>query len=303
VNALPRHTRALLAAYPPSFKERYGPEQRGLLEDAGSAGSSWDLSIGVVRAWLRPTFGQRGSTWQRNRLLATASTVWVMWIAAFFGGLTYSRLVNDPPVPALKTGWGATLNRIATSAYLVGVVSTALIVGAVFCYIVFRAWRTKTWQPITIVLPFALLVVWQLATWGILSHVRWSTPVTRHSHVGVNGVVLPAWFVVLILLWVLMLIPIMMAGAVLPIRALRASAIPIAVIRVATLAAVIPVTCLSLTGFATVAFVVGEAATNEVGLFLNAVAAGGLAVVAIVAATSYLRAVPALRTASGASLD
>ncbi|MBN9620136.1 MAG: hypothetical protein J0H43_10470, partial [Actinobacteria bacterium] len=76
-----RLTAAALRAYPPSFRERYGPELTALVEDLPTTPrNTVDLLVGAARAWLRPRFGADG---RRGRLQATLATTWLAWCAGF----------------------------------------------------------------------------------------------------------------------------------------------------------------------------------------------------------------------------
>lgn len=124
----------LLAAYPPSFRERYGDELAALVDDHDMAGTGTgsrppvrrDLAAGAVRAWLRPTFA--GPDRLRRRLLASVSTLWVCWVVVVCGTAGTLRLLEDGPAPGLDLRtplWRAVHDTVATLLLLAGIAVVA----------------------------------------------------------------------------------------------------------------------------------------------------------------------------------
>jgi hypothetical protein len=295
MNALPLLTRAVLATYPPSFKDRYGAEQRALLEDLGTKGTTSNLAAGSARAWLTPSFGERGPQWRRQRLLATASTIWVMWVAAFFGTMTWIRSVGDPPVPAMQTGWGGNLNQIATTTFMIGVISVALLVITLFVSVVARVRRNDTWRELTPLIPFGVMLAIVAGTAIAISQIRWSSLVLASPEYANYPQTFPPWFVVLLLAWVALLIPLIITAVIVPLRVLRKVGVRPELLRVSVVLGAVPVLCLVVIASTTAGFVVGERLTHEDALQWQALAALGLIVVAVVAVVSYARGLPAMR--------
>lgn len=115
--------RLALLAYPPSFRERYGVEMAGLVEDRGGGASVvTDLLVGAARAWARPFLGGDEAERVRLRRQATVSTVWVSWCGVLVVSSAVLRLVEDPPPPGFRPGDGGWL-------LVHDLVGTALAVG------------------------------------------------------------------------------------------------------------------------------------------------------------------------------
>jgi hypothetical protein len=298
MSTLPGLTRAVLATYPPRFKERYGPEQRALLEDIGTKGTTANLAAGSIRAWLNPSFGERGPHWRNQRLLATASTIWVMWVAAFFGTMTWTRSVGDPPVPLTQTGWGGQLVQISDFAFMVGVIAIALLVITMFVSVVVRVRTAGTWRELMPLIPFGVMLVVVAGSAFALSQIRWSSVVLASPEYARYPQTFPTWFVVLVLLWLALLIPLIATAVTGPVRVLRRVGVRPELLRVGLIVAAIPVLCLGVIAMATTAFVIGERVTHEDALLWQALAAFGLVVVAVIAVVSYVRVLPALRNDS-----
>ncbi|HVB14487.1 MAG TPA: hypothetical protein VNH38_07010 [Candidatus Dormibacteraeota bacterium] len=197
--SLPRRHRLLLRVYPPSFRERYGDELRALAEDASpSPRMALDLALGAARAWTRPTFGGKVEQRQRARLLATILTVFWSWSLVLLALASFSKMVNDPPLPGMRaplTHAAFQLSQVAfgVSAALIGV--GALLYGAVIAAGAWRDHRLRTLLPAT--LPVGVGLAWLGLSW-VLSW--W----LLHFALG-HRVPLPAavGLVVLLLVWVL----------------------------------------------------------------------------------------------------
>jgi NADH:ubiquinone oxidoreductase subunit 6 (subunit J) len=296
MSTLPAVTRAVLATYPPSFKDRYGIEQRALLEDLGAKGTTANLVVGSIRAWLTPSFGERGPQWRGQRLLATASTIWVTWVAAFFGTMTWTRSVGDPPVPAMQTGWGWNIDQVANYAFTIGVISIALIVITLFVSVVSRARRNHTWHELKPLIPFGVMLAVVAGGAIAISQVRWSSLILTSPEYANYPQTFPTWFVVVLLAWVALLIPLIITSVVGPVRVLRKVGVRPELLRISVLLGAVPVLCLVVIASTTAAFVVGERLTHEDALIWQALAAVGLVIVAVVAVVSYARSLPAMRT-------
>lgn len=91
--------RAILRAYPPSFRARYGAELAALLDElpAGRR-TTLDLARGAARAWISPRF--TGPDARRLRLQASVSTTWAAWCAGSLVVPAMSKALLDPPGPA-----------------------------------------------------------------------------------------------------------------------------------------------------------------------------------------------------------
>ena len=311
MSELPRLTRALLASYPPSFKERYGDEQRALIEETGFTGTSLDLARGAIVAWMRPRFGARGPQWQRNRVTASISTVWVMWVLAFFGGAAWNRAVNDPPIYAIGTTWGWRSYQVASVAFTVGVIAVAVIAIVVFGYVVVRGVRAKNWGPLRRLIPFASMVGIEIALFMVLKTLRYSSLVTHPTGYTVwRG--FPIWFVGLLVLWLMLLIPMIITGVRGPVLALRGAKVPILALRIGFWSAAVPVASLAVTSLASLWFLLAQSTHARLGLWrtdqysgieiydflgvgMQIAATVALVVVALIATTSYLRGARAAR--------
>lgn len=119
-----RLQRLLVAAYPPSFRHRYGGELASLVEDSGFRGrDSVDLALGVGRAWVAPVFGGAPGEQRRSRLQTTTITVLAAWCASVLAAAGFSKSVDDPPLPGL--------HGVAATAYNTGGVVVEVTAGAV----------------------------------------------------------------------------------------------------------------------------------------------------------------------------
>jgi len=292
MTSLPGVTRTLLASYPPSFRARYGAEQVALIEDVGAKGTTLDLATGSLRAWLRPALGPTGPERTRLRLTATISTVWVMWVAAFFGGLVWFRATGDPYVRALNSPWGFVIYRWIKAGWMIGVIATALIVAAAFVITLVAARRTGFAQALRPLRGFALYV-------AIMCLSMWLLALVRHSHYARTLTGTPStehirtWYLIALGAWVLALIPLAIVGARAPLVVLRHVELPTRELRLLAAAGTIPVLALTVVGFGSVTFSVYEFATRQVeSLPIDVVAAVGLVLVSIVALVSYVRVMP-----------
>jgi hypothetical protein len=160
-----RTARWALAAYPPSFRDRYGPELEALVEDVGP---SWrhtaGLYAGAARAWLRPAF--TGPEPARRRLQATVATVWVAWCAGFLLVPAIDKALLDPP----GAGVDATVRRLldASAALLVVGWGLALLgVTLLVARTLLPALRARRWSVLRPLLPAVALGI--VVTAGLLA--------------------------------------------------------------------------------------------------------------------------------------
>jgi hypothetical protein len=138
-----RLQRLLLAAYPPSFRARYGDELASLVEDNGSRWrDSVDLAFGVARAWAVPVFPGAALEQRRARLQATTITVLAAWCASLIAAAGFSKAVDDPPLRGLH---GAAKTAYASGAVVLEV-TAASVLAAGFAYwlaVIVPAWRAR----------------------------------------------------------------------------------------------------------------------------------------------------------------
>jgi len=158
VNARSRLQRLLLAAYPPSFRHRYGDEMISLI---GDSDPRWrdclDLICGMGRAWTAPVFGGAPLQQRRLRLQATTITVLEAWCASLLAAAAFSKSVDDPPLPALQ--------GVASTAYDAGgvvlEVTAAIVLATGFCFwlaLIVPAWRARRREVVLPALGPALFV-------------------------------------------------------------------------------------------------------------------------------------------------
>jgi hypothetical protein len=165
----PNHTRLrhlLMAAYPPSFRARYGAELDSLVEDTPpSARVAGDLLINAARAWIRPVGIGNGPARRRWRLEATMSTAFVAWCSAVVAMSGFSRGVDDSALPGLGTEPTASFFRVAESGF--ATIALVMVVGLLFyaCVVLLPAIRRNqrgVWLPIALPIVGA-------GAWGGLS--------------------------------------------------------------------------------------------------------------------------------------
>jgi len=100
--------RLLLAAYPATFRARYGGEL-ALAVAEGPRGwrATADLARGALAAWLTPALGS-ASELRRSRLQSSVVVVFLAWCATACAAGGFSKAVDDQPVPGLRSwGWSA----------------------------------------------------------------------------------------------------------------------------------------------------------------------------------------------------
>jgi hypothetical protein len=125
VRALHRLERLVVAAYPPSFRDRYGDELASLVHDIGPRwGDVFDLALGLGRAWAAPVFGGAPIEARRSRLQATTITVLAAWCASLIAAAGFSKSVDDPPLRGLHGMAGTAFH---TGALVVEVTAVAVL--------------------------------------------------------------------------------------------------------------------------------------------------------------------------------
>ncbi|HSN06733.1 MAG TPA: hypothetical protein VLV82_05240 [Candidatus Angelobacter sp.] len=187
-----RGRRLLVAAYPPSFRERYADELDALLDDTGVGPREVvDLLLGAARAWLRPAYGVDGAERRRRRLLSSVSVVWVAFCTVVCGTAGTLRLLEDPPVTGFDPhdGRWALGHEAAADALLVAAV--LVLVAAVPLGL--RALRSSAGVRRVVVGPVAGLAVLLLTFAGLQGYVVVAQP----------GAELPRWFLVAGAAWLL----------------------------------------------------------------------------------------------------
>ncbi|HVB05291.1 MAG TPA: hypothetical protein VNF07_03460 [Acidimicrobiales bacterium] len=102
-----RLQRALLAAYPARFRERYGPELLHAAEERGHGGrAALDLARGALSAWLRPSVGTAEER-RRDLLVTSFAIAFLSWCASVAAAAAFSKAVDDERAPGLASwGWG-----------------------------------------------------------------------------------------------------------------------------------------------------------------------------------------------------
>ncbi len=164
-----RLQRALIAAYPPGFRHRYGDELTSLVADADPRWrDSVDLLLGMGRAWVNPVFGGAEVEQRRSRLQTTTITVLVAWCASVLAAADFSKAVDDPPLHGLR--------GVAGTAYNVGIVgveataAAVLLAGFVFWLaVIVPALRAQRRDVVVPALAPALIVAAWLGITGLVA--------------------------------------------------------------------------------------------------------------------------------------
>ena len=102
----------LIALYPPSFRDRYGPELDQLAADLPGRHAG-DLLLGAARAWLQPRLGATTA-----RLQATASVAWINTGITLLGAGAVNKALLDPLPPRLPAPVQPLVDVATTSAGL-----------------------------------------------------------------------------------------------------------------------------------------------------------------------------------------
>jgi hypothetical protein len=272
-----------LAAYPPSFRERYGDELEALVDDVSP---SWRHTAGLFRgaatAWLRPAFTGPDPT--RRRMQASLTTVWAAWCAGFMLAPAIDKALLDPPGAHVD----ATVRRLldVSSALLVAgwalALAGATLVAARALVPALRAHRSSVLRPLVPALVLAVVEAVGLVVLAVATRTSDAKPSTTSVVIGT------AWLVGLLALLVSSGL-----GPGVTIRQLHPDA---TVLRVPTmLAAALSVCLAALTATAGAAVVVAGDATL-IGAFAPVAAVDAIGVVAsVTAVVSSARGVLALR--------
>jgi hypothetical protein len=207
-----RLTQLALAAYPPSWRERYGPELAELVE-ADDRRVTGDLLMGAARAWLQPA----GERTRDARWLSAICTAHVAWCAAFVGTLGYLKQVNDPPLPGLTTGWSQPLWGLEKACFFLGWILLLAGGTALLARIAVPAVRRRDWRVLRPMLPAAVLLVVVLGSIPVVGHFGNQAPAPGA--------------VTVLLLWLAFGLALVIAGAIGPVMSLRRSELPASALR------------------------------------------------------------------------
>ncbi|ADP84446.1 hypothetical protein FraEuI1c_6467 [Pseudofrankia inefficax] len=276
-----------LSCYPPSFRERYGEEIRGLVQDTEVGPQTvLDLIGGAARAWSRAIVPAEGAERVRRRLQATVVTTWVCWCAGFLVTPAINRALLDPEPAHVPAGvlplLNASLVAIAMSAVLIVIASVPVL--RVFLV----AARRGEWSIIRPLLVAALAVVLDLL--GLAGLVAWRQtypPIAQNPHF--SGL-----FVGGLVVWTLGFVCALVAAGVGPALATTRAAPPARALRLPGLLALPVAALLTLATAASTAAVVLMLRTAHT----EGVAAPGLIFVGLVLVTAIGASVGALTTAS-----
>lgn len=152
----------LIAAYPPSFRTRYGAELAAVVEECPTPGTplALDLGRGAMRAWLRPVFAGNPAESSRRRLQASVSSVFVAFSVALLASAGFARDVDDAPVPGLRQ-WGLITFHISMDTFEV-IAALVTLAGLVFWMrLALRAARQGRHRLLILALtPIGIVTVW-----------------------------------------------------------------------------------------------------------------------------------------------
>jgi hypothetical protein len=278
-------------AYPPSFRERYGPELSALVVDTGpSPRVAADLVVGALRAWLRPVLGVEPAERLRQRRLATVSTVWVCWCATFVATAGLLRALEDPPPPGFDPDHGGWLvvHDVVATALAIGW-ALVLLVGVPVGLVALRRHRTVRR---VVAGPVALLGV--CAALFVPLQVYASSHWIAAGHAAADAD-LPLWWVLLGLAFVLLLGVDAVWGTVALAGALRRAGLDAGRLRLPSVAAAVLVVPMGVVVALLLAVTFAGAHPAAAGPLapLAALTAAGLLGVLAVATTSAVRGVRA----------
>jgi hypothetical protein len=281
-----------LGCYPPSFRERYGAEIHGLVEDTDvGARTVADLIVGAARAWRRAVVPAQGPDRARRRLQATAATTWACWCAGFLVTPAINRALLDPTPAHTPSGVQALLN----TALAVIAVSAALVVVAAFPVLrvllaAVRRRETSIIRPLFV--PVALVAVVALGLAGLAAWRRTYPPIAQNPHF--SGL-----FIGALAVWALAFVLALVAAGLGPALATTRAAPPLAALRLPGLLA-LPIAVLLTLATAVSATAVGlmlrTARADGVGpgaLALTAAVVLCAGVASAVAVTTASRGLPA----------
>jgi hypothetical protein len=245
----------------------------------------WDVAVGVVWAWLRPTFTGKAAERVRRRVQAGLSATWVAWCVGMSSVPVVGRALLDPPVP----GADSAVRMLVSGSWLVVLAGSAIAgVGALLLtrrvlVPALRSGRRGVWLPL---LPAVALLVVELVGAGLVWLLRLGHPaVWPHPS---------AAFVAALVGWLVGLVALAVAGAVGPPVALRRARPPTQVMRLPGVLAI---------GVTAALTVLAVAEATAVLLARSGPVAYAAVAVAVLAAVGALlgtwRTVPALRLTPG----
>ncbi|ADP78925.1 hypothetical protein [Pseudofrankia inefficax] len=280
MNAPRRVALLVLSCYPPSFRERYGAEVRGLLEDTEvRTRTVLDLIVNGARAWSRAVVATDGTERVRRRLQATIATTWVCWCAGFLVTPAVNRALLDPEPAHVPSGVIPLLNTslvaIAVSAALILIASIPLL------RVFLLAARRGEWPIVRPLLIAAVAVVVDLL--GLAGLVAWRRtypPIAQNPHF--SGL-----FVGALVVWTLGFVCALVAAGVGPALATTRAAPPASALRLPGLLAV-PVAALLIvaTAASTAAVVLMLRTAHGEGVGVVGLAFVGLALVTAIGASA-----------------
>jgi len=224
MNSARRCASLILGCYPPSFRERYGVELRGLVEDTDvRVRTVLDLIVAAARAWGRAVTPADGTERTRRRLQASAATTWVCWCAGFLVTPAINRALLDPKPARVPPGVLALLN---TALALIAM-SAALVVVAAFpvLRVLLAAVRRRDASVIRpLFVPAALVAAVVLGLAGLAAWRRTYPPIAQNPHF--SGL-----FIGALTVWVLGFVVALIAAGLGPALATTRAAPPLAALR------------------------------------------------------------------------
>lgn len=291
--------RLLLAAYPPSFRARYGAELESLVTDCGASPRVvLDLAVGAIKAWLLPIGPPESRQRRRWRLEATSGTVFVAWCVALVAMAGFSRGVDDSPLPGLAAAPTSAFFAVAETAFSLSVAVVALgllFYAAAVLVPAVRAHQRRVWLPVA--LPLLASMLWALSSVAV------SALVQRFAGNGPSPdprVLAPA--LAALLAWLAIGGLCLCAGAFGAPLALRRAHLSERLLLPGAIGGVLIATALAVSSVTSLACVVELSRHNAAGdLLPAAVGVALLLVTAGVTATSAVRGALALRGGVGSS--
>jgi hypothetical protein len=196
-----RPARALVRAYPPRFRARYGEELTALVAEAGGGWRQHaDLARGALRAWADPCFAGDRAEQRRARLQTTTTTVLVAWCASLLAAAGFSKAVDDPRLPGLH---GAAWAAYGTGTVAVEALAGVVLVAGFVCWlavVVPAARRRRRDVLVPAVAPAAIVLGWFGVTGlvALFAHhvIRRGSVALTWPHGALVLAVLVAWLVV-----------------------------------------------------------------------------------------------------------
>ena len=150
--AAPPLGRAVLALYPPSWRDRYGDEVLALLEDSGGGPAAVaSLAWRALPAWFCPPLRDRPARMRAS--LATALMAWSMLagLGLVFAQLTQLQGLSAPGHPELRWSYAVFDVSFAASALVAG------LGGLPLWLVMLRRARREQWTRDTVYLLLPLL--------------------------------------------------------------------------------------------------------------------------------------------------